>query len=154
MHSASYLRSFTGTFSNTRMFRKRSSVPMLVALLCAVSITLSFSQPLAAETTDGVDPAPVYGGWLIVGPSGGDVRVVTIDPRDKDHLFISTLDGQIHTSTDGGRSWRLLANLDQPNLILDQLLIDTRDSSKIYASGHRNKGAGGFFRSTDGGVTW
>ena len=89
-----------------------------------------------------------------MGPSGGDVRVITIDPRDKDHLFVSTLDGQIHTSTDGGRTWRLLVNLNQPELILDQLIVDARDSNKLYASGHRHKGAGGFYRSIDGGLTW
>src|SRR6478672_8449139 len=42
--------------------------------------------------------------WDVVGPSGGDVRVVTIDPKDKNHLFVSTLDGSIHNSTDGGKT--------------------------------------------------
>ena len=55
-----------------------------------------------------------YAEWEVVGPTGGDVRAVAIDPRDKDRLYISTLDGQIHTSSDGGRSWRLLVNLNQP----------------------------------------
>ncbi|HTH52166.1 MAG TPA: hypothetical protein VL501_09545 [Pyrinomonadaceae bacterium] len=120
--------------------------------MCTVAITASLTAPVFAA--DGADPAPAYRSWQVVGPSGGDVRVITIDPRDKDHLFVSTLDGQIHTSTDGGRSWRLLANLNQPELILDQLMVDSRDSNKIYASGHRHKGAGGFFRTTHGGLTW
>ncbi|HMO82253.1 MAG TPA: YCF48-related protein [Pyrinomonadaceae bacterium] len=92
--------------------------------------------------------------WAVVGPEGGDVRTVAIDPRDKDRLYISTLDGQIHVSADAGRSWRLLVNLEQPQLIIDDLLVDRRDSNVIYASGHRHKNAGGFFKSTDGGVTW
>lgn len=92
--------------------------------------------------------------WQVVGPSGGDVRVVAIDPRDKNRLYISTLDGQIDTSTDGGKTWRLLVNLNQSELILDQLFVDSRDSKIIYTSGHRHKGAGGFFRTTDGGTTW
>ena len=92
--------------------------------------------------------------WDVVGPSGGDVRVVTVDPKDKDHLFVSTLDGQVHTSTDGGKSWSLLVNLNKTQLVLDQLLIDSRDSKFIYTSGHRHKDPGGFFMTKDGGANW
>jgi len=92
--------------------------------------------------------------WDIVGPTGGDVRVVSIDPKDKNHLFVSTLDGSIHTSTDGGKTWSLLVNLNKPQLVLDQLLIDSRDSKIIYTSGHRHKEPGGFFMTKDGGETW
>ncbi|MGQ0541613.1 MAG: WD40/YVTN/BNR-like repeat-containing protein [Blastocatellia bacterium] len=93
-------------------------------------------------------------GWEVVGPDGGDVRSVAIDPRDKNRLYISTLDGQLYTSADGGKSWLLLAILNEPQLVLDQLFVDSRDSKVIYTSGHRGNLAGGFFKSTDGGVTW
>lgn len=99
------------------------------------------------------DPAK-FSDWTVVGPNGGDVRVVAIDPRDKNRLYISTLDGQIHTSADGGKTWTLLVNLNQPQLVLDQLFVDSRDSKVIYTSGHRGKFAGGFFKSVDGGATW
>ncbi len=92
--------------------------------------------------------------WDVVGPSGGDVRVVQIDPKDKNHIFVSTLDGQIHNSTDGGKTWKLLVNLNKPQIVLDQLLIDSRDSKIIYTSGHRHKEPGGFFMTKDGGATW
>lgn len=92
--------------------------------------------------------------WDIVGPTGGDVRVITVDPKDKNRLYVSTLDGSIHTSNDGGKTWSLLANLNKPQLVLDQLLIDSRDSKIIYASGHRHKDPGGFFMTRDGGATW
>ncbi len=92
--------------------------------------------------------------WSVVGPSGGDVRVVTIDPADKNRLYISTLDGQVHISQDAGKSWKLLVNLNKPQLVLDQLFVDSRDSKVIYTSGNRGKVAGGFFKTTDGGATW
>jgi photosystem II stability/assembly factor-like uncharacterized protein len=92
--------------------------------------------------------------WEIIGPSGGDVRVVAIDPRDKNRLYISTLDGQVHTSTDAGKTWSLLASLNRPMLILDQLFVDSRDSNILYTSGNRGKLPGGFFKSTDQGKTW
>ncbi|MBK9152734.1 MAG: hypothetical protein IPM25_00620 [Chloracidobacterium sp.] len=92
--------------------------------------------------------------WSVLGPSGGDVRAVEIDPRDKNKIYISTMDGQIHVSEDAGRSWRMLVKFDVPQLVLDQLLVDSRDSNVIYASGHRGKLPGGFFKTTDGGRTW
>ncbi len=90
----------------------------------------------------------------IVGPSGGDVRSIAIDPRNPDRLYISTLDGQIYSSVDGGKTWKFLVNFGIPLLILDDLLVDVENSDIIYASGHRHKKPGGFFKSTDGGVTW
>jgi photosystem II stability/assembly factor-like uncharacterized protein len=131
---------------------KKSGLRLMFASMSFVVCVLASSFPLMA--IDAADPAPAYKSWQIMGPAGGDVRVVVIDPRNKDHLFVSTLDGQVHTSLDGGQSWRLLVNLNQPELILDQLLVDSRDSNKIYTSGHRHKAPGGFFRTIDGGVTW
>ncbi len=119
-----------------------------IASLHFTNVIVNASDPDATAGVGG------YGDWQLVGPAGGDVRVVAIDPKDKNRLYISTLDGHIHTSADGGRSWRLLVNLNQPELILDQLFVDARDSRTIYASGHRHKAPGGFFRSTDGGSTW
>lgn len=92
--------------------------------------------------------------WNTIGPSGGDVRSIKIDPRDKDHLFVTTLDGQVHTSYDAGETWSLVVNLNRPQLILDNLIIDSRDSNVLYTSGHRHKKPGGFFKSIDGGKTW
>lgn len=92
--------------------------------------------------------------WTVVGPDGGDVRSIAIDPKDKDRLYISTLDGQIHTSADGGKTWTLLVNLEKPQLVIDDLFVDPRDSNVIYASGHRHKSPGGFFKSKDRGKTW
>lgn len=127
---------------------KLSTFALLAALLLS-----NFSSVLA----DGgyvITDSSKFGDWEVVGPSGGDVRVVAIDPRDKDRLYLSTLDGQIHTSGDGGRTWRLLWNFNKPQLILDQLFVDSRNSSIIYTSGHRHKAPGGFFKTTDGGASW
>lgn len=117
---------------------------MMLLLLSAFSIFAN--EPIADSIK--------FGDWSIVGPSGGDVRVITFDPKDKDRLYISTLDGQIHTSADGGLTWKLVVNLNRPQLILDQLIVDSRDSKIIYTSGHRHKAPGGFFKTTDGGLNW
>ncbi len=92
--------------------------------------------------------------WEVIGPTGGDVREIVIDPKNKDHLFISTLDGQVHASYDAGKSWKLLVNFGKAQLVLDSLIVDPRDSKIIYTAGHRHKQPGGFFKTTDGGRTW
>ncbi|MDQ3131884.1 MAG: hypothetical protein M3Q99_14145 [Acidobacteriota bacterium] len=122
-------------------------------LLAVTAMLLSSITPLLAEKNVISDPEK-FGNWEVVGPSGGDVRVITIDPKDKNRLYISTLDGQIHTSYDAGKSWRLLVNLNRPQLVLDQLIVDSQNSNVIYTSGHRHKSPGGFFKSTDGGLNW
>ena len=126
----------------------------LVASLLLTAMS-SFQIPLYAMS-DGnrfLDPER-FADWEVVGPDGGDARAIAIDPKDKNRLYLTTIDGQIHTSSDAGKTWRLLVNLNQPQLVLDQLIIDSRDSNKLFVSGHRGKKAGGFFRSTDGGNTW
>lgn len=134
------------------MFKLRRLNPVF-SLLLAVSL---FQSLAFADVPDGSKPAdpPKFESWAVVGPDGGDVRTVAIDPRDKDRLYISTLDGQIHASSDAGKTWRLLVNLNEAEMVIDNLLVDARDSKLIYASGHRHKAPGGFFRTTDGGLTW
>lgn len=129
---------------------------MRFAATLILSVILCGS-PFTFATPDGsgviTDPDK-FSQWEVVGPNGGDVRAITIDPRDTAKLYMSTLDGQIYKSADGGKSWDLLVNLNQPRLVLDQLFVDSRDSNIIYTSGNRGNFPGGFFKTTDGGVTW
>ncbi|MGI8639347.1 MAG: WD40/YVTN/BNR-like repeat-containing protein [Pyrinomonadaceae bacterium] len=136
------------------MEKTRRQIGMKLNVLVAIAILLVSNVGLLLAAVDSNNEPVKFNDWQIVGPSGGDVRVVAIDPRDKDKLYISTLDGQIHTSADGGKKWRLLVNFNRPQLILDQLFVDSRDSNIIYASGHRHKEPGGFFKTSDGGATW
>ena len=92
--------------------------------------------------------------WRSTGPSGGDVRALVFDPQDAQRLYFGTLDGQIYTSINGGATWRLLYNFNRPKLFLDNIIVDPRDSKVIYVAAHRHKDPGGFFKTTDGGVTW
>lgn len=134
---------------------KSGSFIRFTSIFVIVSFIAISAAPALADDVGNVFRDPKnFAEWTVVGPEGGDARALVIDPKDKDRLYISTLDGQIHTSADGGKSWRLLINLEEPQLIVDDLLVDSRDSSVLYASGHRHKSAGGFFKSTDGGRTW
>jgi photosystem II stability/assembly factor-like uncharacterized protein len=131
-----------------RNFQGLFSIAFIISL--ALNATVFASDDAGNVFTD----EHTKGVWSVLGPSGGDARAIAVDPKDPDKLYLSTMDGQIHVSTDAGKSWRLLASFGKALLMLDQLFVDSRDSNVIYASGHRGKLAGGFFKSTDGGVTW
>jgi photosystem II stability/assembly factor-like uncharacterized protein len=135
---------------NRRFASSKLKFLISTILLCCLSAGVFGSKNGIIPPSDPVK----INEWDIIGPSGGDVRVVSIDPKDKNRLYASTLDGQVHTSTDGGKSWSLLVNLNKSQLVLDQLMIDSRDSRVIYTSGHRHKDPGGFFMTKDGGATW
>jgi photosystem II stability/assembly factor-like uncharacterized protein len=122
----------------------------LVAIICLTFSSVSWALAGDLNNTE----VPAMKEWEIVGPTGGDVRAVAVDPKDSNRIYASTLDGQVHVSTDGGKKWSLLVNLNQSQLVLDQLIVDSRDSKVIYTSGHRHKDPGGFFKTTDGGLTW
>src|SRR6185369_4661387 len=117
---------------------------------------LTFLQSPVWGRTDGVasNGSPYSAEWRISGPSGGDVRALVVDPSDPDRFYFGTLDGQIYISTDAGRNWRLLVNFNRPRLFVDHIIVDPRNSKVLYVATHRHKEAGGFFKSTDGGLTW
>lgn len=133
-------------------FNRRVTRSIFAFLLTVsfVSSSVNAADDSGNKFTDAANKAV----WQVLGPNGGDVRSIAIDPRDKDKVYISTMDGQVHVSIDAGKTWRLLASFGRPMLVLDQLMVDSRDSNVLYASGHRGKLAGGFFKSTDGGLNW
>lgn len=126
------------------MYKRIFSVTVTTIAISLILSTLAYANDVVSS----------FNGWQTVGPAGGDAREVVIDPKDRNHLYLSTVDGQIYTSSNAGQSWRLLVNFNRPLLVLDQLIVDPRDSNVIYTSGHRGKMPGGFFKSKDGGATW
>jgi photosystem II stability/assembly factor-like uncharacterized protein len=132
------------------MKRITFSLVLAVATILSGSHFLSVSHARSDEARD----VSYAQDWRITGPSGGDVRALVVDPNDPEHFYFGTLDGQIYTSTDGARTWRLLVNLQRPQLFVDHIIVDPRNSKILYVATHRHKDAGGFFKSTDGGLTW
>ncbi|HEX8267003.1 MAG TPA: YCF48-related protein [Pyrinomonadaceae bacterium] len=128
---------------------------VLSNLLCvALCLAAGFVSAQAGTGDNAPETLGRFGAWQGVGPLGGDVRSLVVDPKDKDRLYFGTLDGQIYTSPDGGKSWRILYNFNRPQLVIDNILIDSRDSRTLYVAAHRHKEGGGFYKSTDGGANW
>jgi photosystem II stability/assembly factor-like uncharacterized protein len=130
------------------MKRIAALLPLLIALVCFSIAAVAF----AAE--DNADPASYSNDWRTTGPPGGDVRGLVVDPSNPDRFYFGTLDGQIYTSADGGKQWQLLYNFGKPRLFVDHIIVDSRNPRVLYVGGHRHNLPGGFFKSTDGGVTW
>src|SRR2546425_1279743 len=130
------------------------AVLLFVLLAFSAKPFLNYSAAAADGPNDASESALYSEDWRATGPPGGDVRALVVDPKDPLHFYFGTLDGQIYTSTDGARTWRLLYNFNIPRLFVDHILIDPRDSNTIYVGAHRHKEAGGFFKTTDGGHKW
>jgi photosystem II stability/assembly factor-like uncharacterized protein len=131
------------------MKRIATLLPLVIALLAVFSFTAS-----AFADGDASDPALYSNDWRTTGPQGGDVRALVVDPQNPDRFYFGTLDGQIYTSADGGKQWQLLYNFGKPRLFIDNIIVDPRNSRVLFVGAHRHNLPGGFFKSTDGGMTW
>src|SRR5215813_11884637 len=131
------------------MKRIATLLPLVIALLTLFSFT-----PGAFADGDASDPALYSNDWRTTGPQGGDVRALVVDPNNPDRFYFGTLDGQIYTSADGGKQWKLLYNFGKPRLFIDNIIVDPRNSRVLYVGAHRHNQPGGFFKSTDSGATW
>ncbi len=138
------------------IFFKIAKPAVSFLLLMAVSLGpfLRGSVVAASSVKESSDSSLYSDNWRATGPPGGDVRALVVDPNDPERFYFGTLDGQIYTSTDGAKNWRLLHNFNVPRLFVDHIIVDPRDSKTIYVATHRHKEPGGFFKSTDAGHTW
>jgi photosystem II stability/assembly factor-like uncharacterized protein len=95
--------------------------------------------------------------WEVLGPDGGDVRSLSYDPQNPDHILLGTSTGQLFSSTDGGRSWSRFAHLGaNDDYVLDHIAIDSRNPGIVFVAAWsvENQQAGDVFRTNDGGKTW
>jgi photosystem II stability/assembly factor-like uncharacterized protein len=94
--------------------------------------------------------------WRQVGPPGGTVISLEADPHDVNKLYLGTSDGHVFSSVDEGGHWSLLSRIGTgQDDVVTHLLVDPRDSNRIYATTWAlYSGGGGVYRSDDAGRTW
>src|SRR3954454_14528059 len=138
------------------MNRFTKCFPLGIIVFALALAVLSFApRGRAAVVADAsADPALYSNDWRTTGPPGGDVRGLIVDPSNPDRFYFGTLDGQIYTSSDAGKQWQLLYNFGKPRLFVDHIIVDPRNPKILYVGAHRHKEPGGFFKSTDGGITF
>lgn len=113
--------------------KKQPATLILLALLAALSL-----------------PSPVHAGvnwWTPVGPEGGHVIVVKVDPRTG-HVYAGTWGGDVFVSTDRGGSWQRRSRGLGAGTVLD-LSIASAPQPTVYAAKEND-----LYRTTDGGATW
>ena len=112
-----------------------------------LGIMLWLSAALAAEQP-----------WQPVGPDGGNVRSLAIDPKNPDRIFLGTSAGNLYLSTDRGASWSRFARPgNSAEMVLDHIVIDPADPRNIFAAAWNAQlpnSDGDLFRSHDAGKTW
>lgn len=136
---------------NTRLTKFFCLSLLLLVLPLGPSAQIS-AEEISSESA--ADPGKYSDDWRANGPPGGDVRSLVVDPSNADRFYLGTLDGQIYTSGDAGRTWQILYNFNKPKLFVDHIIVDPRDSRILYVAAHRHKEPGGFFKSVDGGRRW
>jgi len=96
------------------------------------------------------------GQWNVLGPDGGDVRSLTYDPHNADHIFLGTSTGTVFSSEDNGHTWTRFAHLGNDDYVLDHIAIDTQNPKHMYVAAWSvsNQQEGDLFRTTDGGKNW
>src|SRR6478672_317736 len=116
------------------------AIPVLVSLLW-MSAALVAEQP-----------------WQPIGPDGGNVRSLAIDPKDPDRIFLGTSAGNLYLSTDKGATWSRFARPgNSAEMVLDHIVIDPTDSRNIFAAAWNAQlpnSDGELYRSHDAGKTW
>jgi len=91
---------------------------------------------------------PAYGEWEAIGPYGGFLRCLEIDPLNPEVLYTASYDApsKIFKSTDNGENWEHISTV--PNYVYC-LECDPTESNIIYAGSYTD-----IFKSTDSGITW
>ncbi len=86
--------------------------------------------------------------WKMIGPSGGDVRGIAVNPLDPREMYaaVYSLPSQIYKSEDSGQNWRLTALLGSQ---VSAIAIAPSSPQILYVLGDTS-----VFKSGDGGATW
>jgi photosystem II stability/assembly factor-like uncharacterized protein len=92
--------------------------------------------------------------WTAIGPEGGSVRLMAVDPHNSSTVYAGTAVG-IFKSQDRAASW---SNSGLIGYVVAILAFDQQDSNTLYAvtQGQPNldTAAMNVFRSTNGGTSW
>jgi photosystem II stability/assembly factor-like uncharacterized protein len=96
--------------------------------------------------------------WRALGPEGGDVFALAMDPHAPQTLYLGCADGHIFGSHDAGDHWQILGRAGgSQNAVVSSIVVDALNSKQLYASTWTRElhgEGGGVFRSSDAGVHW
>jgi photosystem II stability/assembly factor-like uncharacterized protein len=135
--------SFPFSMSRSRICTKTLFRRTVFALAIPALISLFGPRVSSAQTL-----------WKAVGPDGGDARAFAAVPGHPDHLYLGTLNSWLYESLDEGTTWHRLARIGAVDgLVLDSILVDASDPSRIFVAGWRDND-GGLWVSHDAGKSF
>jgi hypothetical protein len=105
------------------------------------------SFPTLTHTITPTGTPPPKDTWISLGPEGGEVESLVIDPSTPTTIYARTRNAGIFKSTNGGEAWNA-ANTGLTDVWIGGLFMDPFSSSTLYALGDR------IYKSTNGGLTW
>ncbi len=120
--------------SALRFSRRCSAFLLAITLLCF----LGGASALFAQVPT----------WTSIGPEGGTIFGLAIDPTTPTTLYAGTFGGVVFKSADGGSSWSAVTDLTGKSVLA--LAIDPTTPTTLYAGTE----GGGVFKSIDGGGNW
>jgi photosystem II stability/assembly factor-like uncharacterized protein len=121
----------------SRLVGRPTAARTLAVLACAGGLA-SWAPRVAAAS----------GPWQSLGPDGGSVLGLAVDPLAPGMLYAAGGGGGLYKTLDGGQSWHHSDAALLPNSVL-QVAVDPVAPSTVYAAT-----AKGVWRSGDGGTTW
>jgi photosystem II stability/assembly factor-like uncharacterized protein len=93
--------------------------------------------------------------WQAIGPFGGSVAIVQVDPHRTDTVLAATSNALLFRSSDGGYSWNPIPSPAALQGALHAFVIDPKTPNVYYAGLSSDSPAyRGIFRSRDAGATW
>ena len=118
-------------------FRQARHPGTVRALVILVAVAL-LAAPIIAQAQ-----------WVSLGPKGGDVGALAVDPATPSTLYAGMAGGGVYKSTNNGVTWTL-GNNGLTNRNVTALAIDPITPTTLYAG----TGGSGVFKSTNGGTSW
>lgn len=110
--------------------------------------------------------------WTHMGLKNSEhIGKIIVDPRNSDVIYVAAIgplwskggDRGVYKSTDGGKSWRIVLELDEQTGVND-IVMDPRNPDVLYAAAHQRRrhvftyiGGGpgsGMYKTVDGGANW
>lgn len=146
---------FVVSFQAQTVQVESSSAPAPTAtLIRRPSPTPISSKPSANSSSQfGVNRAPKGNNtWTSVGPGGGDIHALAIDPQTQSTLYAGTLFGMFK-STDSGSSWTAInTGLTEQNV--QKIALGSQNPNILLASTVGFTSSNHLFKSTDKGASW
>lgn len=121
--------------------RKNSGIAVIFVMLIVAEMVFYGIIPFCLAADEKIT-------WKLIGPGDAD-QVTSLSVGEDGAVYAGTDIGGIYYSSNQGESWFPINNGIKNYDITTPVIIDPKDKKKLYV-GTR----GGFYKSTDGGVTW